>query len=263
MFDTHLHSVFDKWWDFAEENYLVWEEGKAVSADLYYDPVVDEHVGRGPMGIIAPAWYIAPQRNEVALMGWKTVAAMSGVMSDGPNVGLQTPEMATFILQLSGEFADPETKQLIWDAAEELIEPTWDLETGEFTLGLGLNEEHPRGQLNARMMAGWVCGQGAWSRIFNAPDLAKFTQPTVQGVDFPRVALSEAKWDGVALHIAAHAQNAKLSGTTTTLKMTNVSSTNGWYLLKSDGTKTPLEDKGDHVEIRLVADNKIVTIRQS
>ena len=263
MFDTTHHRAFDKWWGFAAENYLVWEEGKAVSADLYYDPVVDEHVGRGPMGIIAPAWYMAPQRNEVAEMGWKSAVALSGVMSDGPNVGLQTPATATFILQLSGEFADAGTKQLIWDAAEELIEPTWDSESGEFTLGLGLNEEHPRGQLNARMMAGWVCRQGAWSGIFNDPNLAKFSQPTVEGVDFPRVALSEAKWDGEVLHIAAHAQNTKIAGTTTTLKMTNVASTNGWYLHESDGTRTPLEDRGDHVEIKLDVNNKSVTIQQS
>ena len=263
MFNTTHHRAFDNWWGFAAENYLVWEEGKAVSADLYYDPVVDEHVGRGPMGIIAPAWYMAPQRNEVAEMGWKTAAALSGVMSDGPNVGLQNPATATFILQLSGEFADPETKQLIWDAAEELIEPTWDSESGEFTLGLGLNEEHPRGQLNARMMAGWVCMQGAWSDIFNDPNLAKFSQPTVEGVDFPRVALSEAKWDGEALHIAAHAQNTKIAGTTTTLKMTNIASTKGWYLHESNGTRTPLEDRGDHVEIKLVVNNETVTIRQS
>ena len=42
MFNTTHHRAFDKWWGFAAENYLVWEEGKAVSADLYYDPVVDE-----------------------------------------------------------------------------------------------------------------------------------------------------------------------------------------------------------------------------
>lgn len=263
MFNTSHHSAFDNWWEFAVNNYLVWEEGKAVSADLYYDPVVDEHVGRSPMGLIAPAWYMAPQRNEVAQMGWKIAAAMSGVMSDGPNTGLRTPEMATFILQLSGEFADPETKRLMWDAAEELIEPTWNVETGEFTLGLGLNEEHPRGQLNARMMAGWVCTEGAWSRIFNAPNLAKFNQPTVEGVDFPRVALSEAKWDGEALHIAAHARNTKTVGTITTMKMINVESTKGWYLMESDGTKTSLKDQGDHVAISLVADNKIVSIMQS
>jgi hypothetical protein len=240
----------------------VWKDGKAVSADLYYDPVVDEHVGRGPMGMIAPAWYLAPQRNEVAEMGWKSAEALSGVMSDGPNVGLQSPSIATFILQLSGEFADPTTKKLIWDAAEELIEPTWDSESGEFTLGLGLNEEYPRGQLNARIMAGWVCRQGAWSGIFNDPNLAKFSQPTVEGVDFPRVALSEANWIGESLHIAAHAQNNKVAGTTTTMKLTNVESTTGWYLLESDGTKIPLKDKGDYVEIELVVNNKSATIQR-
>ena len=133
-------------------------------------------------------------------------ATINGVLGDGPISGLDEPASATMLLQIAGEFADPATKQRIWEAAEEHIEPTWDPETGEFTLGFGLDEAHPRGQLNARAMAGWVCTPGAWSRIFNEPNLAKFNEPTIEGVDFPRFALSEARWGAGQLHVAMHAR---------------------------------------------------------
>ena len=213
------------------------------------------------MGIIAPAWYFAPQRNDVAEVGWNTAAMLSGVIGDGPIAGLDQPAMATMLLQLAGEFADPATKQRIWEAADEHIEPTWDHDAGEFTLGLGLNEEHPRGQWNARMMAGWVCSKGAWSRIFNEPNLAKFDEPTVEGVDFPSIALSEARWDGKALHLAAHAQNASIKGTRTKVKLTNVSP-DDWVMTQSNGEKVPLTGNGNHVEVELVVDNQVVVIQQ-
>ena len=262
MFDTDHHRAFDKWWEYAADNYVAWEEGNPVALDLYYDPVVDEHVGRGPIGIIAPTWYFAPQRPEIAQAGWNTVAMLNGVLSDEPITGLDGPDRATMLLQFAGEFADPATKQRIWEAAEDHIEPTWDREAGEFTLGFGLGELHPRGQWNARAMAGWVCTEGAWSRIFNAPNLAKFDEPTVEGVDFPRVALSEARWDGTALHLAAHPQNAASKGISTKLRVTNLASTNGWVMTRSGGETVALSTEGDHVVVELVADNESVVVHR-
>ena len=262
MFSTTHHSAFDKWWEFAAKNYVVWDGDKAVSADLYYDPVVDEHVGRGPMGLIAPAWYFAPQRHNVAEVGWKTVVAASGVLSGEINPEFQAADRLTFLLQLSGEFADAVTKQHIWNIADQYIEPNWNKEDGEFTLGLGLNEPYPRGQLNARMMAGWTCTQGAWSRIFNEPNLTKFDEPTIVGFNFPRVALSVAEWDGKAMHIAAHAQNDQVQGTETTVKMINLPSSKGWSVVQNDGSKATLEQEGNVINVTLTADNKPVTIQK-
>ena len=164
---------------------------------------------------------------------------------------------------MSGEFADQETKARIWAAAENHIEPTWDHERGEFTLGFGLNEAHPRGQMNARTMAGWVCTPGAWARIFNAPNLTKFDEPTVCGVDFPREALSQAFWDGKALHLAAQPQNPELLGHTTSLKITNIPSNQGWVMTHANGDQVPLAPDGDDVEVRLPADNHTVVIRKN
>jgi hypothetical protein len=188
-------------------------------------------------------------------------ATINGAFGDGPISGLDEPDAATMLLQFAGEFADPATKKRIWDAAEDHIEPTWNREAGEFTLGFGLGEPYPRGQLNARAMAGWVCTEGDWTRLFNAPNLIKFDQPTVVDVDFPRVALSEARWDGSALHLAAHPQNATVAGSSTTVQITNVASTEGWVMVRSDGTMISLSGKEGQVTAELTVDNQPVVIR--
>ena len=262
MFGTRHHGAFDEWWTYAASNYVTWQDDQPVGLDLYYDPVVDEHVGHGPRGIIAPTWYFAPQRPVVALAGWRTAASFNGIFEDGPIRGLDIPGNATMTLQIAGEFADAQTKARIWAAAEPHIEPVWDREAGEFTLGFNLNERYPRGQLNARAMAGWVCTPGAWSRIFNQPNLTKFTQPTVEGVDFPRIALSEARWDGSAVHLSAHAQNQASFGLRTAMKITQVESTSGWVMTRANGEKTTLQAGGESVKVEMLADNQPVVLRR-
>jgi hypothetical protein len=263
MFATDHHGAFENWWKYARDNYVSWDGENAVGVDLYYDPVVDEHVGNGPMGLIAPCWYFAPQKPEVAMAGWQTAASFNGVFGDGPITGLEDPGMATMLLQIAGEFADASTKQRLWEAADPHIEPVWDRERGEFTLGFGLNEAHPRGQWNARTMAGWVCEPGAWARIFHAPNLEKFAQPTVSGVDFPRFALSQAQWDGQALHLALQPQNAAAAGATTRVKISNLPGNEGWVLRQSDGGRVELETDTDGLAVELVADNQPVSIVRS
>jgi hypothetical protein len=242
---------------------VTWDGENAVGVDLYYDPIVDEHVGNGPMGLMAPAWYFAPQKREVARAGWLTAANFSGVFGDGPIAGLDNPASATMLLQIAGEFADPAAKDRLWEAAEEHIEPIWDTDSGEFTLGFRLNEAHPRGQWNARTMAGWVCEEGAWARIFNAPNLAKFDEPTVTGVDFPRVALSEARWDGEALHLAAHPQNKAARDSTTRIRISNLASTEGWAMTRPDGDVVALSGEGGQIHAELTVNNLPFTIFRS
>jgi hypothetical protein len=237
--------------------------GDPVALDLYYDPVVDEHVAHGPMGIMAPTWYFAPQRPELALAGWLTTSHVHGVDGDGPITALDVPARTTSLLQFAGEFADAETKARIWAEAETHIEPMWDQSMGEFTLGFCLDEAYPRGQLNARAMAGWVCTPGAWARIFNEPNLDKFSEPTVEGVDFPRVALSEARWDGEVLRIAAHAQNDQIRGTRTRLKVTNLANVSGWRVTSASENKPVLTLHETYLELELTVDNCSVELRQA
>ncbi|HEY5646843.1 MAG TPA: hypothetical protein VIS76_12910 [Pseudomonadales bacterium] len=233
---------------------MSWNGSEPAGLDLYYDPTVDEHVLHGPMGVVVPGWYFAPQLPEVARAGWNIASALWGVQDEAPIPGLDDPSRTVMLLQIAGEFADPATKARIWAAAEPHIEPQWDRDRGEFTLGFGLDEAHPRGQLNARAMAGWVCTEGAWSRLFNAPNLAKFDEPLVEGVDFPRFALCEARWDGRSLHLAAAAQNRAMSSQSTRFEVSNLPAGGGWVLDRGRGEAVTLQVDNGMATVELVGD---------
>tara|TARA_B100000809_G_scaffold148258_1_gene145716 strand:- start:994 stop:1719 length:726 start_codon:yes stop_codon:yes gene_type:complete len=240
---------------------VTWEDGQAVAIDLYYDPVLDEHVA-SPMGLTAPVWYLAPQRRDVAESAWRMEAAASGILDDDNPVGLRNPNVAVMLAWHTGEFTDGPVKSRLWDYMDRTFEPTWDLERGEFTFGFCLDEPHPRGQLNARAMAGWVCTPGAWSQIFSEVHPDRFDGPVVTGVDFPRVALSEARWTGSALHLTPHPQNPSIAGTRTSLQVDQLPSDGRWRLTGPEGETTAVEVSGGSATLELSVDGQSHRLQQ-
>ncbi len=206
--------------------------------DFYYDPTVDEHV-QGKVALIAPGWYLAPQKRQIAEAGWQALTQAARLSSDEPIRGLDDPRKSVTLLQYCGEFAHPDLKDRVWRAAEKYIEPQLDAGSGEFTLGFGLNEPFPRGQWNAQAMAGWVCTKNAWSELFTQPNFNKFKEPTVEGVDFPDFALSEARWTGDSLRLRVHPKNSELRGEKTRMRITNLNSSKGWFWALSRKQKLP------------------------
>jgi len=229
--------------------------------DLYYDPVIDEHVST-PLALFPPVWYLAPQRTDMAKSAWELAATLTGLLGDGDLVGLDDPNLVSLLAMQTGDFTDGEAKTRIWKYLDETHEPQWDHDLGEFTFGFGLGEPHPRGQLNARAMAGWVCTPGAWSRIFNDPNLGKFDGPTVSGLDFPRVAMSEAWWDGAVLHLTAHAQNSSVANTQTSIHVDGLPSDDGWGLVQPTGGTTPIAVSAGASQLELVVDGGHYELRQ-
>jgi len=67
-------------------------------------------------------------------------------------------------------------------------------------------------------MAAEAGGRKAWWRIFNEPNLRKFNQPTVSGVDFPRLGISQATYDEEkeTLAVSTYAADPWMAGTSTT-----------------------------------------------
>ncbi|MEE2806430.1 MAG: hypothetical protein VYB10_04960 [Actinomycetota bacterium] len=226
--------------------------------DLYYDPVVDEHV-RTPVGLIAPTWYLAPQRREVAETAWRFGASVMGLLGDG-DVGMNDARDGLMLAWFTGEFADGAIKEKLWEACDTFFEPTQDPDSGEFTFGFGLGEIHPRGQFNARVMAGWVCQPGAWAQIFDNPNLAKHSQPCVERVDFPRVAMSQAHWNEGSLHLAADPCNGAANGTRTTMTIRRLPTDGEWILKSSDETLTSWDVSGGSTQIELIADGSSFTL---
>ena len=66
--------------------------------------------------------------------------------------------------------------------------------------------------------------EGAWRRLFNKPNLHKFHEPTVYGVDFPAVGISQAWYDAdrAQLIVATDAGLPRFAGTPTTFRVANV-----------------------------------------
>jgi len=231
--------------------------------DLYYDPVVDEHVS-SPLGLLAPIWYLVPQRPDVAQTAWEMAVMLTGLDGDDPPTAdapgfLADPGFASLLAMQTAEFDDGAIKERIWAILDGVHEPAVDDDLGEHVYGFGLGEPHPRGQLNARVMAGWACTPGAWSRIFNEPPDERFDEPTVTGVDFPDMALSEARWDSHALHLAVRARNASLAGRRTALSVAGLpvaaSPADGaWTLVRPDGTGEPVHVAGETASFELTAD---------
>ena len=119
------------------------------------------------------------------------------------------------------EMGDSAQYQALHTLAEQFGEPTWDRARGEFYYRFGLDEPYPRGQANAVIMAAEAGSKQAWWRIFNAPNLRKFDQPTVTGVNFPRLGISQATYDTNKdrLAVATYAADPWLAGTMTTFSV--------------------------------------------
>ena len=131
---------------------------------------------------------------------------------------LADPRNFAVDLLMAREMGDTARYQALHALAEQVGEPTWDRERGEFSYRFGLGEPYPRGQANAVMMAAEAGGKQAWWRIFNEPNLRKFDQPTVCGVDFPRLGISQAIYDEEkeTLAVSTYAADPWMAGTATT-----------------------------------------------
>jgi len=146
---------------------------------------------RLPVGAaLTTAFYAAPQQPDDARRLFE--AGYRSIGFDGePTLPLRPNRSIGSSLVLAKEWGLAELEQRLTAAIDASYEPTWDTERGEFTWGMGLDEPHPRGQLNAFLAAGEAGASGAWGRL-SAEPLARC--PQLVGVDVDELVLSQAEW---------------------------------------------------------------------
>ena len=203
-----------------------------------------------PAGHLMLAHELVGQKNAEARMLFKGAAEFLGWTGTGPiiegtidNTTLQPlPRGTTFGMILAREFGEDAIYAKLRAHAEEHYEPIWDVTSGEFTWGFGLNEPHPRGQLNGPIATAEAISRDAMWGIYNKPNLKKFVEPTVYGVDFPNVCLTQAIYDSERsmLVIATDQGLPAVSGRPTSFRITNVNPRE--FSLKVDGE--PSEQHG-------------------
>ena len=192
---------------------------------LYYDPILRYDHRRGPESALMMAVYLAPQKPKTAELIFDAAAERLGWTNDGPvREPRGNPRYTLWGLILSREFGNAVIHDRLAAHCEAQHGPTFDTATGEFTWGFGLGEPKPRGQFNATRMMSDAMSEGAWRRLFNWPNLRKFHEPTVYGVDFPAICLSQAWYDAdsAQLFIATDAGLPHAAGLPTTLRVANV-----------------------------------------
>jgi hypothetical protein len=150
-------------------------------------------------------------------------------------------------MAVSKELGDNERHAAMRSWAQKNYEPTWDTERGEFYFQFGygateMREVWPRAQHNHFIMPGYMITEpGQFSRMYTEPNLSKFREPTVEGVDFPTVRPRQAFWDRdektLFVSITSAAQD-KL-GDPTSFRVTKLHAT-ATYRLTIDG-----QDSGD------------------
>ncbi len=103
------------------------------------------------------------------------------------------PRFISVALLVAQDLGDETTAKRLARHAEEKFDPRWfGEENDRFGWWFGLDEPWPRGQLSALQMVCDAAGPGAWSRAFREPNLQKFDEPTVEGVDYPSLAIRRA-----------------------------------------------------------------------
>lgn len=194
---TGSHWVFDQWWELAQRRYLQRDhDGRPRSSILYFDPIFDIAMRGNPHNTFELALFLAPQRPDIARHLWHAACAELGVLDDSPTSGRSThPRALAQARALAHEFGDEPRAARLAELVDAQYEPRWTAHGG-FFFGLGLNERHPRGQLNATMMlAESLCGPGQWRAAFGPVSDQRFAEPTVHRVDFPTLGIHQADFD--------------------------------------------------------------------
>ena len=240
VFERQAHGVFGDWLEHNKDRYFgVAADGSLEWCAMYHDPLQDHtHLTFPPMGL-ALSLYIMPQnpvfaeflyRGAVRFMGWDDASKPIVALSDDPR-------MLAVGLVVSREFGDYATEKRLRDYAERNFEPRW-FGDGEFGFWFGFGESWPRGQLSALAMMSEVGPSGSWRKLFTEPNLGKFDEPRVEGVDYPTLGVNQAFNDlgrGV-LRLSVFAGDAGRKGEQTSFVVTALPSSEGVRVLR-DGAQ--------------------------
>ena len=250
---TDHHAVFDRWWrDVCRSKYLHLDgEDLPQAVTLYYDPILDVHHEVPVMFGMVPAPYLAPQVGDDARRLFEAGMRQFGMWESTKAVAPIGPRVSATALWMSKEWGLRPLADALSAMVDEHYEPKWDHTRGEFTWGFHLDEPHPRGQYNGTMAAAQVVTEGAWSRLATVGPGARFTQPTVVDVDFPTVALSEARWDAQlqTLFVTPEPLNESHAGEPTAFRIVNLPDPTSWRVELEDGSGVEVTPANDALQV--------------
>jgi hypothetical protein len=195
------HWVVDRWIeDFLKKTCMGFDRrGNLKWVGLYYDPQIDYVHGRNAVGGLFPAFYLAPQNRPFAEMLYrKAVAAVGWDKAWLPAITPRAaPRAATLGYLMAREFGDHTTARRLGRALDRMSNGRFfnageDGDAEEFGYFFSFDEPYPRGQESALLMLRDVAEPGDWCAAFDDIDAERHGAPTVEGIDYPKLGVSQA-----------------------------------------------------------------------
>jgi len=259
---------FEKWLEFAKtwvaggnehpEDLYTW-------AACYYDRDLNVATNlpqhQMPCFWVTPAFNTTPFETEWPEKLLKSAITKFGRWDDDALRLVHTPDMCgplviddtwghSFAMATAYELGDTETYTALRAWCDRAWEPIYS--DGEFAYGFNLGEAFPRGIINHIQGLSLVGGPGSAARMYNEPNLKKFDQPTLTGVDYPNLAVRQAYYDenrhALALAITP-GQDSSPVGSPTSLRVINLGDAQPMIL--EDGVKSDQWQVTGHGEIAI------------
>jgi hypothetical protein len=237
VFDKSTHWVYDQWIEYAKKHFAKRSAGGDIeSFAFYYDPLEkvaytmpDKLAG---YGTLAPLFYLYPQAPEFGLELYESGVRQLGWNKQKGNFvqSIDDPRWMTLVLMLAREIGDLTTEKRLSAVAEQEFGPDFfGDDPDRFAWQFGLDEPYPRGQLNGLMILSEIGERGAWTDVYTGVHENQFDLPSVEGIDYPSLGVSEAKNDRdsgqlfVSIYAATHADR----GQATSWRVTQLPSSQG------------------------------------
>lgn len=225
VFGKNTHRAFENFIEYTRQNYMrVGSDGALQAVTSYYDPVEKFHFGATAAAGLSTAHLMLPQNRELGRVLYEGAANALGWRSGAGEVRANSTGLV-----MAKELGDDVAYGRLRAAAEREYEPkVFGEHQEQFGWFFNNKEGFPRGQGSAMLMAAEIAAPGDWTRAFEGRYLDKFTAPTVEGIDFPTLGVSQAWNDRRAgvLRVATYAAAPERRGSATRWRVTNLPSTN-------------------------------------
>ena len=227
LFDKQTHDVYQVWLEHTKDKYYVFDSAGALEqTTFYYDPLIEHFQRAGANFGLALSFYTMPQEPMFGeFLYHAAVKAMSWDDPSQPIMALPDPRFIALGLAVSKEFGDYATYAKLRTFAENNFEPKFfGDDGGEFGFYFGFGENYPRGQLSALAICAEIGDEGAWRKLFREPNMAKFSEPTVAGIDYPALGVAQAHNDKASgvLHLDIFAGSQARLGQETNFRITTL-----------------------------------------
>lgn len=218
---SNAHGAFENWIEFAKDNYMGMNDRNELEwSTLYYDPLEDFKVNfPGAAGGLGVAFYLLPQSPEIATLIYDNVANTAGWRDPKRQIAPSAQG-----LTMARALGDHTAVARLSAAAERASEPKFFGEDmDKFGWWFNNGEPWPRGQGSAQMMISEIA-EGNWAEAFKVKHMDKYSAPTLEGVDYPRLGIDQA-WndkDNGVLNISTYVADRALAGQQTSWRITNL-----------------------------------------